>query len=271
MAIYMNMERKLRNGGRKAPVMTEDQLFDLLKAAFYADPENDNLNLKFYGKFVCYPSLAGYEDRENELNTPEMMTIRACLNGDALYEVPVWEKVLEDFRKVKVDFENFQAIEIVTGSNGIPAVYCAFGGDWENPVAGFIYFDGKKFRGYIPTYGNVFNKHSKIAIGSEEELEYMGVNPYGKKYCFLREERTSPEQFSRDAALNGSLPADIPTTLTLSESEYAAVDWQNISINSAACLEDFSSRVAAVGSVSQDAIDKLTKVVEKYRASYDDE
>lgn len=161
MSIYMNMDCKVRNGGRKAPAMTKEQLIELLKAAFYAYPESDNLNPEFYGGFTCYPSLAGYKDREDDLNTNELKDIRTRLN--------VWSKVLDDFKKVFVDFENFQVIEIVTSDSGISAVYCAFGGDWECPVAGYIDFDGNNFRGYIPTFRNVFNAHGKVAIGSEEE------------------------------------------------------------------------------------------------------
>lgn len=40
------------------------------------------------------------------------------------------------------------------------------GGDWESPVAFVVYYDGKDFRGYVPTEGNSFDVASKSAIGS---------------------------------------------------------------------------------------------------------
>lgn len=46
---------------------------------------------------------------------------------------------------------------------------CMGGGDWEDPVAFIIYWDGKAFRGYVPTEGNSFDLASKAAIGSAPE------------------------------------------------------------------------------------------------------
>lgn len=40
------------------------------------------------------------------------------------------------------------------------------GGDWEEPVAFVVYWDGKEFRGYVPTNGNSFDVKSKAAIGT---------------------------------------------------------------------------------------------------------
>lgn len=40
------------------------------------------------------------------------------------------------------------------------------GGDWEEPVAFVVYWDGKDFRGYVPTNGNSFDVKSKAAIGT---------------------------------------------------------------------------------------------------------
>ena len=46
-----------------------------------------------------------------------------------------------------------------------------FGGDWEIPVLFFIYWDGKKFRGYIPTKGNTFNRKEKRSLGNRGDDE----------------------------------------------------------------------------------------------------
>lgn len=46
---------------------------------------------------------------------------------------------------------------------------CLGGGDWEEPVAFIIYWDGKNFRGYVPTEGNCFDLASKAAIGTAPE------------------------------------------------------------------------------------------------------
>ena len=46
---------------------------------------------------------------------------------------------------------------------------CMGGGDWEDPVAFIIYWDGKTFRGYVPAEGNSYDLASKAAIGSAPE------------------------------------------------------------------------------------------------------
>jgi len=48
----------------------------------------------------------------------------------------------------------------------LTVIGCMGGGDWEEPVAFVIYWDGKDFRGYVPTDGNSFDIASKAAIGS---------------------------------------------------------------------------------------------------------
>lgn len=45
------------------------------------------------------------------------------------------------------------------------------GGDWESPVSFIIYWDGKKFRAYIPEEGNTFNKQKRSAWGNNDEDE----------------------------------------------------------------------------------------------------
>lgn len=48
----------------------------------------------------------------------------------------------------------------------LTVIGCLGGGDWEEPVAFVIYFDGNDFRGYVPTQGNSFDIKSKAAIGT---------------------------------------------------------------------------------------------------------
>lgn len=53
--------------------------------------------------------------------------------------------------------------------NGMPFVGVSAGGDWEWPICFILYWDGSKFRGYIPEKGNHFNKYTKTAYGSEDD------------------------------------------------------------------------------------------------------
>lgn len=42
------------------------------------------------------------------------------------------------------------------------------GGDWEEPVFFIVYYDGKKFRGYVPLVGNTFNSMNMCALGNND-------------------------------------------------------------------------------------------------------
>lgn len=92
----------------------------------------------------------------------------------------VLPQVRKDILKIQFDFENsFIEPEDWMGDDNfvgfqelhIPFLGCMAGGDWEEPVFFIIYHDGKKFRGYVPVCGNVFNRDTKEAIGNDEEAD----------------------------------------------------------------------------------------------------
>lgn len=88
--------------------------------------------------------------------------------------------VRKDF-KYDVDTENIEFEFEDTTKSGVDYIACTVGGDWEEPVALFIYWDGKKYRGYMPTRGNAVNTINKSAFGNDEDAD----NEYGEKYLNL--------------------------------------------------------------------------------------
>lgn len=82
-------------------------------------------------------------------------------------------QISKDLDKVQFDWENSEYEEGECGIkvlNGWPFLLMWAGGDWEYPVRFIIYWDGKKWRAYIPTEGNVFNKETKSAYGNEYDF-----------------------------------------------------------------------------------------------------
>lgn len=75
--------------------------------------------------------------------------------------------IVKDWSKIEFDLENIMLEGFESTPSGIPYVHLLCGGDWEQPVHAIIYFDGKKFRGYVPTDGNTFNPKTKVAYGNE--------------------------------------------------------------------------------------------------------
>lgn len=82
-----------------------------------------------------------------------------------------FKTVLDDVSKIKFDFENTQVEKIVTFDSGVTVALVMAGGDWEYPLYFAFYYDGKRFRGYLPTAGNVYNHTTKEAYGNGEEEE----------------------------------------------------------------------------------------------------
>lgn len=202
MVIHWNMDRSvLRNGGRKAPEIDDCDLEDLLDAAL---PHRE---------YSC-------DDFEIRIFDAMQEALDAKFGGTSYSP---FKKALDDFMKIEVDFENCDFQKIGVGSNGIPYAEVIFGGDWETPVMGFIYWDGKNFRGYLPTYGNSFNAKAKAAFGSES--------------C-----HNGPYTYTEDGVLK--------TVKFASDDEYCLFCEKfecDIVANEDACIEDFSTRVVNVG------------------------
>lgn len=131
----------LKNGGRKAPVMTMEEFKSVL--------------FKVFSKY--------FEIGNN------MSDIEEALTEAVIEEYPFVSKFIKDIRKVNFDTENVLVDDFYVGTNGIPYLLVYMGGDWEIPVYAMLYWDGKSLRGYVPTYGNSFNAYTKTAFGSEEE------------------------------------------------------------------------------------------------------
>ena len=90
--------------------------------------------------------------------------------GNQCYELPVirGSKWVGDF-KVKFDMENYGHVGLGMTSGGTPYLVSWYGGDWEEPLVVFYYFDDEGgLRNYIPTKGNTYNPITKTAFGSEE-------------------------------------------------------------------------------------------------------
>jgi hypothetical protein len=117
-------------------------------------------------------------EEEWEATTAEEILIAGLMEG-------LFTGVLDDIRKIQFDFENTEVERFVTFDSGVTVALISAGGDWEVPLCFAIYYDGKRFRGYVPTDGNVFNRTLKQAYGNADEdednadaLKHFGVDSY---------------------------------------------------------------------------------------------
>lgn len=65
-----------------------------------------------------------------------------------------------------------------TLDNGLTFVGFTAGGNWEYPLFVAIYWDGHRFRGYVPVEGNMVNPIFRCAFGSEMDSDYGPLGPY---------------------------------------------------------------------------------------------
>ena len=99
-----------------------------------------------------------------------------------LQDDPKLAQVRKDI-KYDVNFENVSLDHKGTTKSGIDYLALLVNGDWEEPVAVFVYWDGKKYRGYVPTRGNAINTINKSAFGNDEDVD----NEYCTKYLGLKD------------------------------------------------------------------------------------
>ena len=119
-----------------------------------------------------------YDDYNSSNGDDKKFTVGGFVNTFCHYwsndKPSCLETMNDDLSKIEHDGENCDSIGDIESSNGLTYVKGRFGGDWEIPILFFIYWDGNKFRGYIPTKGNTFNRKEKIALGNrEDDDEYV--------------------------------------------------------------------------------------------------
>lgn len=143
------MDVELPKQGRVAVKITPKEFEEKMHAIWDKHIENT------YGKFT--PSNFVYRFCRQHLDFEEMKAVR------------------DDLAKIQHDEENLDTIGKIESSNGLTYLKCDVGGDWEAPMLFFLYWDGNKFRAYIPTYGNAFNRSTKTAFGNndEEDLKFL--------------------------------------------------------------------------------------------------
>lgn len=176
---FINDDVKLKVGGRNAVKISEDELWK---------------------KIVSRARKIGeYIDEDTEDEGPE---------ADSAYEfireiIYADETVCKDI-KYNVDAENIlvaadasdedKYVGMHTLANGFTFYGIIMGGDWEVPAFLIIYWDGKKLRAYIPSYGNLINLDCKCAFGSENDgVDDKKEEKLLKKYKKLGIEPEDPD------------------------------------------------------------------------------
>lgn len=177
---YANMDISLPKSGRKAPKLSIPEFQEKIQE---------------FSKKISEVIGNDEHNTDKKISPSKMVYYITCLNArtNKTDKYPI----IDDLNKIKHDWENNDSIGDIKITNGIPYITGDFGGDWESSILYFIYYDGKNFRGYIPTYGNTFDRFRKIALGNDDEKdrEFLGKVGYYKPY------ETRDVSFNKDACL----------------------------------------------------------------------
>lgn len=130
----------------------------------------------FLEKLLDYVNSLGVSEYED---IPEVNELEDYQDEDLCYELITLlmeydSKFEDDFDGILVDHANIGG-EICTFSNGVTCMIAWMAGDWEEAVFFAVYYDGTRFRAYIPFYGNTVNLRTMSAFGSERDSEKYEV------------------------------------------------------------------------------------------------
>lgn len=159
--------------------MTESQSRILLEGRYKRYHVNLDIDLPKSGRTAAYITPKEFEDKMKEIWEKNGEDRKFTFDNFVYTFCNQWRKdkpkeldtLLSDISKYKYDTENLGAVGKIEMTNRLTYLKCYAGGDWECPILFFIYWDGSKFRGYIPTYGNAINRKYKIAFGNNEEQD----------------------------------------------------------------------------------------------------
>lgn len=197
---FVNDDVKLKNGGRNAVKISQDDLWKKIVTRAMKIGEDiegveddgpDGESAYEFIRELIYNDETIHKDIKYDIDAENILT--AC---DADYN------------------DEYVGMHTVKGLTFYGVI---MGGDWEVPAFFIIYWDGKKLRAYVPSYGNLVNLDCKCAFGSEnvedeekllQKYKKLGIEPedsdyidWSELYCKMYE--TSPDscEFNYDAML----------------------------------------------------------------------
>lgn len=201
---FVNDDVKLKHGGRNAVKISQDDLWKKIVARAMKigedieDVEDDGPDGESAYEFIrelIYNDETIHKDIKYDIDAENILT--AC---DADYN------------------DEYVGMHTVKGLTFYGII---MGGDWEVPAFFIIYWDGKKLRAYVPSYGNLVNLDCKCAFGSEsvedeekllKKYKKLGIEPedpdyidWSELYCKMYDETPDSAEYNYDAMLEDIL------------------------------------------------------------------
>ena len=223
---YIHNNVKLRKGGRTIAKMSEKQFAEKVKDFILKTCKNNDWLI------------------EKITSTKSDKKIIRCLTN-AIRQT-YWDdnkkattKIVKDFKGISPDWENYEMYGDLRTIKGAPYIIMRVGGDWESPIAIFVYHDGKEFRCYIPKKGNPYRDDTKKCLGNIDAKYDSNTKTYTDVY---KSEYSKKTLISDDKYVFDSLVKDGIIDKDEDINDYRGIA-NHVYIDINACIEDFSERV----------------------------
>lgn len=145
----LNKGYSVKKNGRTAPKITKDKFLKLVA----------DFNRTYSKKYDCVE----FEEKKSKSIYYIMCILQYALRKEAD------KQFVSDFKGIKFDWENRDIVGDVHVINGIPCYHLYAGGDWECALHFFFYYDGKRFRVYVPKNGNNWRPDIKCVLGNNDD------------------------------------------------------------------------------------------------------
>lgn len=223
-------DAKLRQGGRTIAKMSEKQFAEKAKK-FILDACKDDSWIK--------EKLENTEAINRIIQYLPRAIRTIILNDHKGDSSKVTTTIGKDFKGIRPDWENHDLYGGLRTVKGAPYVIMHVGGDWECPVAVFIYHDGKEFRCYIPNKGNVYREDLKICFGNLDADYDSNTKTYNDmiKSTKYKKEVPSDDKYAFDLLCkDGTLDKEKDKDKMRGLGRSLEPDYDK-------CIEDFTARV----------------------------
>ena len=145
----LNKGYSVKKNGRTAPKISKAKFLELVA----------DFNRTYSKKYDC----VDFEEKKSWSIYYIMCILQYVLRKEAD------KQFVSDFKGIKFDWENRDIVGDVHIINGIPCYHLYAGGDWECALHFFFYYDGKRFRVYVPKNGNNWRPDIKCVIGDNDD------------------------------------------------------------------------------------------------------
>ena len=175
---FLNDDYKIKVGGRKALCTGEFELYKHIYDFVANEIKRGNCAYDL-------EDLILYEELDDQDDWSDLIDKALSV----LVNTSDWKYGVHTENVYAGDNSSGGLIGVQTFPSGFTFVGAMVGGDWEEPVFVMVYWDGKKVRCYIPTYGNAVDVDFGTAFGSQ--IDYCSKDPsavlkkLSKKYLQL--------------------------------------------------------------------------------------